>query len=137
MAYDKIVPWTMTLTKTMKRTTTKTLTMKTSETMKMMMTKMSMTRTIPPMTMARTTSCLPSLNQLPCHQKGPQKEPRVEKITSSISEKLKITTPPFKPSSLMTLDRYMVKPFTQKMLILLRLIFTLQACYRSMNTRWN
>jgi hypothetical protein len=47
-------------------------------------------------------------------KKSPQKEPKVEKITSSISKKLKITKPPFKPYSMMTLDGYMAKPYTQK-----------------------
>jgi hypothetical protein len=52
-----------------------------------------------------TPAALPPKNAL-------KKEPRVEKITSSISKKLKITTPPFKPYSMMTLDGYMVKPYT-------------------------
>jgi hypothetical protein len=46
--------------------------------------------------------------------KATKKEPRVEKLTSAISKKLKITTLPFKPYSMKTLDGYMVKPYTQK-----------------------
>jgi hypothetical protein len=46
--------------------------------------------------------------------KATKKEPRVEKLTSAISKTLKITTPPFKPYSMKTLDGYMVKPYTQK-----------------------
>jgi hypothetical protein len=46
--------------------------------------------------------------------KATNKEPGVEKLTSAIAKMLKITTPPFKPYSMKTLDGYMVKPYTQK-----------------------
>jgi hypothetical protein len=46
--------------------------------------------------------------------KATKKEPGVEKLTSAISKMLKITTPPFKPYFMKTLDGYMVKPYTQK-----------------------
>jgi hypothetical protein len=46
--------------------------------------------------------------------KATKKEPGVEKLTSAVSKKLKITTPPFKPYSMNDLDGYMVKPYTQK-----------------------
>jgi hypothetical protein len=46
--------------------------------------------------------------------KATKKEPGVEKLTSAISKMLKITTLPFKPYSMKTLDGYMVKPYTQK-----------------------
>jgi hypothetical protein len=42
-----------------------------------------------------------------------KKEPEVEKLTSATAKTLKITTPPFKPYSMKTLDGYMVKPYTQ------------------------
>jgi hypothetical protein len=40
--------------------------------------------------------------------KATKKESGVEKLTSAISKTLKITTPPFKPYSMKTLDGYMV-----------------------------
>ncbi len=46
--------------------------------------------------------------------KATKKEPGVKKLTSAIAKMLKITTPPFKPYSMKTLDGYMVKPYTQK-----------------------
>jgi hypothetical protein len=46
--------------------------------------------------------------------KATKKEPGVEKLTSAVSKTLKITTPPFKPYSMKTLDGYMVKPYMQK-----------------------
>ncbi len=46
--------------------------------------------------------------------KATKKEPGVEKLTSAITKMLKITTSPFKPYSMKTLDGYMVKPYTQK-----------------------
>jgi hypothetical protein len=70
-------------------------------------------------------------------KKATKKESGVEKLTSSVSRKLNINVPLFKPYSMKTLDGYMTKPYTKKSLILLKLIFTLQACYRSMDTRWN
>ncbi len=43
-----------------------------------------------------------------------KKEPGVEKVTTIISKKLKISTPAFKPFSMKMLDGYMAKPYCQK-----------------------
>ena len=48
-------------------------------------------------------------------RKAPQKEPKgVEKLTNSVSKKLKITTLPFKPYSMVTLDGYNGKALLSK-----------------------
>jgi hypothetical protein len=49
-------------------------------------------------------------------KKSKSKEPQVEKLTSAVSKKLNITTspPPAKPYSMMTLDGYIVKPYTHR-----------------------
>ena len=50
-------------------------------------------------------------------KKAKSKEPQVEKLTSAVSKKLNITTtspPPAKPYSMMTLDGYIVKPYTHR-----------------------
>jgi hypothetical protein len=43
-----------------------------------------------------------------------KKEHGVEKLTTFVSKKLKISTPSFKPFSMKTIDGYMVKPYCQK-----------------------
>jgi hypothetical protein len=43
-----------------------------------------------------------------------KKEPRVEKLATVVSKKLKISTPAFKPFLMKTLDGYMVKSYCQK-----------------------
>jgi hypothetical protein len=65
--------------------------------------------------------------------KATKKEPGVEKLTSAIAKTLKITTPPFQ--ALLYEDPGWVHG--KALLIMLRLIFTLQARYRSMHTRPN
>jgi hypothetical protein len=47
-------------------------------------------------------------------KKAKSKEPQVEKLTSAVSKKLNITAspPPVKPYSMMTLDGYIVKPYS-------------------------
>jgi hypothetical protein len=49
-------------------------------------------------------------------KKAKSKEPQVEKLTSAVSKKLNITAspPPVKPYSMMTLDGYIVKPYTHR-----------------------
>jgi hypothetical protein len=47
-------------------------------------------------------------------KKTAKKEPRVEKLATIVSKKLKISTPAFKPFSMNTLDEYRVKPYYQK-----------------------
>jgi hypothetical protein len=49
-------------------------------------------------------------------KKAKSKEPQVEKLTSTVSKKLNITMspPPVKPYSMMTLDGYIVKPYTHR-----------------------
>jgi hypothetical protein len=47
-------------------------------------------------------------------KKTVKKEPGVEKLTTVVSKKLKISTPAFKPFSMKTLDGYMVKPYCTK-----------------------
>ena len=60
----------------------------------------------------------PKLKQvaLQSPKKAKRKEPQVEKLTSAVSKKLNITTPtpPVKPYSMMTLEGYMVKPYTHR-----------------------
>ena len=47
-------------------------------------------------------------------KKTVKKELRVEKLATTVSKKLKISTPVFKPFSMKMLDGYMVKPYCQK-----------------------
>ncbi len=48
-------------------------------------------------------------------KKGKNKKSQVEKLTSTVSKKLNITTPPpAKPYSMTTLDGYIVKPYTHR-----------------------
>ncbi len=61
-----------------------------------------------------------------------KKETGVEKLATFVSNKLKISTPAFKPFSMKMLDGYMVKPYCQNIPTLLRLTFMLQVCSRSM-----
>jgi hypothetical protein len=69
----------------------------------------------------------PSAASPPKKVKSPKKELGVANITAALKMQLKVPTPPpAKKFSLKTKDAYMVKHYTQKMLILLKLIFTLQ-----------
>ena len=79
----------------------------------------------------------PSAASPPKKVKSPQKEPGVANVTATLKTQLKVTTPPpAKKFSLKTEDAYRVKAYTQKMSILLRLIFMLQGhCGRVMGTR--
>ena len=72
---------------------------------------------------------------------GKRKEPQVEELTSAVSKKLNITTPPPPPPaktySMMTLDGYIVKPYTQRFVDFVEVDIHVAGPHQSMHTRWN
>jgi hypothetical protein len=65
-----------------------------------------------------------------------KKEPRVEKLATFVSKKLKISTPLFKPFSMKMLDGYMVKPYCQKYTNFVEVDVHVAGVLKEHGTRW-
>ncbi len=65
-----------------------------------------------------------------------KKEPRVEKLATFVSKKLKISTPAFKPFSMKMLDGYIIKPYCQKYTNFVKVDVHVAGVLKEHGTRW-